>query len=64
MFELTIIQEKPSRHTGSTISEEQNYFFKDEDIEEMFDLVASLIKAAKYETQYTIRVIEEGQVEE
>lgn len=62
MFELRVLQRKPSDFTGNIIEEEMVFFFNEEDAEEMFDMISIMIKAARYETEYSIRVIEEGQV--
>lgn len=62
MFELLITQKKPSVITGNLIEEEQIY--RSKDIEVLFDMVNLTIKLSPYEISYTIRELEEGQVED
>lgn len=59
MFELEIKQ----RREGSLyLSESHKYFSKD--LEKLFDLIDLSIKLSRNEIEYTIREIEEGQVED
>lgn len=62
MFELLITQKKPSVVTGNLLEEEQIY--RSKDIEVLFDMVNLTIKLSPYEISYTIRELEEGQVED
>lgn len=62
MFELTIMQKRLLN--GHTYDECQVYYFKADDIEEMFNVIETLLKAARNETEYIIREIEEGQIDE
>lgn len=54
MFELTIIQIRDKSANSIKL-----YF---ENIEEMFIFVQSAIANARHETEYTVRVLEEGEV--
>lgn len=57
MYELTIIQRKDRE-----LSTKQIYYF--EDLQACFDAVEALIDNARCETEYIVRVIEEGQIED
>lgn len=64
MFELTITMMVPNKDGDYNFKENHKYYFEESDVEEMFDLIQATIKATKNEIEYTIRIIEEGQIED
>lgn len=63
MFELTIMQKRPSNRADNYIFEEtEMFYFTADELPMMFEVIEVLLNAARTETEYTIRVIEEGQI--
>lgn len=56
MFELTIIQRKPTKDGTYEFNEEITYQFEDAYL--MFEMLEKALAHAKYKTEYVIRVIE------
>lgn len=58
MFELKIMQKGDSHYS----TEDVFFYFKDADL--MFDFLSIALTHTQKETEYAIRVIEEGQIED
>lgn len=64
MFQLTITMMVPNKERDYIYRENHKYYFEESEVEDMFDLIQATIKATKNEIEYTIRIIEEGQIED
>lgn len=64
MFQLTITMMVPNKERDYIYRENHKYYFEESEVEDMFDLIQATIKATKNEIEYTIRIIEEGQIKD
>lgn len=55
MFELTILQR-------NKYDEQMKFYFKEEEVGDMVDMIQTMVKASRNEIEHSIRVIEEGQI--